>query len=76
VDDGPAVERQTDFPRCVVLERRIAELQARVAQLERLLDQALRSNKRQAAPFFQGNAQARCEETGWKVRSRLVFHHR
>jgi transposase len=37
-----------------VLERRIAELEARVAQLERLLEQATRTAKRQAAPFSKG----------------------
>jgi transposase len=36
------------------LERRIAELEARVAQLERLLEQATRKPKRQAAPFSKG----------------------
>jgi len=41
-------------PRCVVLERRIAELEARVAQLEQLLEQATRRAKRQAAPFSKG----------------------
>lgn len=38
-------------PRCVELEAHIATLQARVAQLERLLEQVTRKGKRQAAPF-------------------------
>ena len=53
-------------PRCVVLERRIAELEARVAQLERLLDQALRSNKRQAAPFSKGTPKPDAKKPGRK----------
>ena len=40
--------------RCVVLERRIAELEARIRELERLLSVATRATKRQAAPFSKG----------------------
>jgi transposase len=41
----------------VVLERRIAELEARIVQLERMLEQATRGAKRQAAPFSKGEPQ-------------------
>lgn len=41
-------------PRCAVLERRIAELEARIRELERLLSEAVRGTKRQAAPFSKG----------------------
>src|SRR3990172_8279105 len=48
-------------PRCVVLERRVGELErqlaaalARIGELERLLDQRTRDTKRQAAPFSKG----------------------
>jgi transposase len=41
-------------PNCIRLERRIAELEQRVAQLERLLEAAIRTQKRQAAPFSKG----------------------
>ena len=48
-------------PRCAVLERRVAEVErqlaaalARIAELERLLDQRIRDGKRQAAPFSKG----------------------
>lgn len=48
-------------PRCAVLERRVADLErqlaaalARIAELERLLDQRTRDVKRQAAPFSKG----------------------
>src|SRR5207253_10634697 len=48
-------------PRCVVLERRIAALEAQVAELQspvqrltHLLEQATRATKRQAAPLSKG----------------------
>src|SRR5262245_17724685 len=41
-------------PGCRELLRRIAELEARVAELTRKLDDALRAGKRQAAPFRKG----------------------
>jgi transposase len=41
-------------PRCAELERRIAALEIRIAHLERLLEQATRATKRQAAPFSKG----------------------
>jgi transposase len=37
-----------------VLERRVSELEARVRELERLLSEAVRATKRQAAPFSKG----------------------
>ena len=39
---------------CARLERQIAELQERAAQLEQLLENATRVQKRQAAPFSKG----------------------
>lgn len=53
-------------PRCAVLERRIAELEARVAQLERLLEQATRRAKRQAAPFSKGTPKSEPKPPGRK----------
>lgn len=41
-------------PNCARLEQRIGELEERVAQLERLLENATRAQKRQAAPFSKG----------------------
>lgn len=41
-------------PGCRDLLRRVAELDARVAELTRRLDDALRAGKRQAAPFRKG----------------------
>src|SRR5881394_2530968 len=42
-------------PGCRELLRRVAELEARVAELTRKLDDALRAGKRQAAPFRKGS---------------------
>lgn len=41
-------------PGCVALQKRVAELEAKVAELTRLLEEALRAGKRQAAPFRKG----------------------
>jgi transposase len=57
----------------VVLERRVAELErplaaalARIAELERLLDQRTRDAKRQAAPFSKGSPKPDPEKPGRK----------
>jgi transposase len=39
---------------CRTLQRRVAELQADVERLTRLLEQQQRAGKRQAAPFAKG----------------------
>jgi transposase len=49
-----------------VLERRIAELEARVAQLEGLLERATRTAKRQAAPFSKGEPKREPKPPGRK----------
>jgi transposase len=56
-----------------VLERRVAELErqlaaalARIAELERLLDQRTREAKRQAAPFSKGSPKPHPEKPGRK----------
>jgi transposase len=41
-------------PGCRALLKRVAELEAQVAELSRRLDEALRAGKRQAAPFRKG----------------------
>jgi len=53
-------------PRCAVLERRIAELEARVRELERLLSEAVRGTKRQAAPFSKGLPKENPQKPGRK----------
>lgn len=57
-------ESSSPCPRCAVLERRIAELEARVAELERLLLEALRANKRQAAPFSRNRPKKKPKTPG------------
>src|SRR5262245_46451518 len=46
--DGPAC------PGCQALQRRVAELEAQVERLTRLLEQQRRAGQRQAAPFTKG----------------------
>ena len=45
---------ETPCPECVKLRQRIAELEAKVERLTRLLEQSQRAGKRQAAPFSKG----------------------
>ena len=60
-------------PRCAALERRIAELErqlaaalARIAELEKLLEQRTRDGKRQAAPFSKGSPKPHPDKPGRK----------
>jgi hypothetical protein len=48
----------------VVLERRIAKLEARIAELERLLLEATRAAKRQAAPFSRNQPKRKPKKPG------------
>src|SRR4051812_49971835 len=41
-------------PGCVARDRKVTDLEARVAALEQALQQAARAGKRQAAPFSKG----------------------
>lgn len=66
-------ETTRSCPRCAVLERRVAELErqlaaalARIAELERLLEQRTRDGKRQAAPFSKGSPRAHPAKPGRK----------
>lgn len=47
----PAVSTNPECARCRELEQKIAQLEARLRELEQKLQEALRSGKRQAAPF-------------------------
>ena len=47
----PAVSPNPECPRCRELEQKIAQLEARLRDLEQKLEAALRSGRRQAAPF-------------------------
>ena len=53
-------------PNCARLERRIVELQQRVAQLEQLLENATRAQKRQAAPFSKATPKQDPQKPGRK----------
>lgn len=53
-------------PGCIERDRRIAELEARVAALEALVEQLRRGGKRQAAPFSKGLPQAEPKKPGRK----------
>jgi transposase len=54
-------------PGCLALQRRVAELEAQVERLTRLLDEALRAGKRQAAPFRKGPPKAKPQRPGRKA---------
>jgi transposase len=59
--DGPAC------PGCRALLKRVAELEALVAELTRKLEEALRGGKRQAAPFRKGPPKSQPESPGRKA---------
>src|SRR5262245_23561979 len=53
-------------PNCLALQRRVAELEAQVERLTRLLEQQQRAGKRQAAPFAKGPPQPQPKKPGRK----------
>jgi transposase len=53
-------------PGCRALQRRVAELEAQLGRLTRLLDQQQRAGKRQAAPFAKGPPAAQPKKPGRK----------
>jgi len=68
--------REHECPNCARLEREVAELKARVAQLEALLEQALRAGKRQAAPFSKRAPKKAPKKPGRKPGEEYGEHHR
>jgi transposase len=65
-----ATQAKTDSaqcPGCAERDRRIADLEARVASLEAKLQEALRAGKRQAAPFSKGPPKANPKTPGRKA---------
>ena len=53
-------------PECARLRRRVAELEAQVEKLTRLLEQVQRGAKRQAAPFSRGQPKSDPKPPGRK----------
>jgi transposase len=53
-------------PGCQALQRRVAELEAQLERLTRLLEQQQRAGKRQAAPFAQGAPKTEPKKPGRK----------
>src|SRR5947209_14028814 len=53
-------------PGCHALQRRVADLEAQLERLTRLLDQQQRAGKRQAAPFAKGPPAAQPKKPGRK----------
>jgi transposase len=63
-------------PGCADRDRRIAELEARLKSLEEKLEAALRSGKRQAAPFSKAPPQAEPKKPGRKGGGDYGTHRR
>lgn len=61
----PSVETPA-CPGCAQRDRRIAELEARVEKLERIIDELRRGSKRQAAPFSKGPPKSKPRKPGRK----------
>ena len=57
---------QPACPGCQALQRRVAELEAQVERLTRLLEQQQRAGKRQAAPFAKGSPKPNPKKPGRK----------
>src|SRR5947209_19831943 len=53
-------------PGCHALQRRVADLEAQLERLTRLLEQQQRAGKRQAAPFAKGPPAAQPKKPGRK----------
>ena len=57
---------ELDCPGCQALQRRVGELEQRVEELTRLLEEARRAGKRQAAPFRRGEPKRHPKRPGRK----------
>src|SRR5215212_8318199 len=57
---------EPDCAGCRALQRRVAELEAHVERLTRLLEQQQRAGKRQAAPFTKGPPAVQLKKPGRK----------
>ena len=63
-------------PGCVERDRRIADLEARVATLEAKIEQAYRGGKRQSAPFSKGPPKSEPKKPGRKAGDDYGAHAR
>jgi transposase len=63
-------------PGCIEAAKRIATLEARIVQLEALVEQLRRGGKRQAAPFSKGVPKADPKPPGRKSGENYGTHHR
>lgn len=63
-------------PGCAERDRRIADLESRMAELERKLQEALRSGKRQSAPFSKGPPKPDPKRPGRKAGEGYGTHSR
>jgi transposase len=61
-------------PQCLVLLRRVTELEADIKRLAGLLDEAQRAGKRQAAPFSKGPPKPHSKRPGRKTGKRHGRH--
>jgi len=68
----PALSAESACPGCVARDRKIADLEARLAKLEGLV----RGGKRQAAPFSKGPPKADPKRPGRKAGDDYGTHHR
>ena len=66
MDAAPPHNATPSCPGCVARDRRIAELEARLAALEALVEQLRRGGKRQAAPFSKGEPKSEPKAPGRK----------
>ena len=65
-----------DCPGCVELSRQVADFKAQIRSLEQKLEAALRSGKRQAAPFSKGLPKAEPKKPGRKPGDDYGTHFR
>jgi transposase len=65
--DATAVKQEAQCPGCAARDRRIARLEAQVAQLSRQVEALSHSTKRQAAPFSKGDPEPNPKRPGRKA---------
>jgi transposase len=71
---GYATGMAESCPECPVLRQRLTELEAKVEQLTRLLEEQRRAGKRQAAPFSKGLSKGKPKKPGRKAGAKHGKH--